>query len=71
MAIDHVDFEKRDHSSVTVSIDPALIPELKQRLTQFRRSLNQFLSQNQSQATEVYQCTFSFFPISQGATDKR
>ncbi len=71
MAIDDVDFMKRDHSSLTISIDPSLIPELKQRLTDFRRSLNQFLTQNQSQASEVYQFTFSFFPISQSAPEKR
>ncbi len=70
MAIDEVDFNLRDHSSLTIALDPDLIPELKQRLTQFRQSLDQLIQEKSTQPREVYQFTFSMFPVSQQAPTK-
>jgi uncharacterized protein (TIGR02147 family) len=70
-AIDKVDFELRDHSSLTVALDPKLIPELKQRITLFRRSLDQFITQQPHPPKEVYQFTFSFFPVTRKVGEDR
>jgi transcriptional regulator with XRE-family HTH domain len=68
-AIEKIPFESRDHSSLTVAIHPDLIPELRKKITVFRRSLDKFITEHPSKPEEVYQFAFSFFPVSrpQGA----
>ncbi|MEZ0392825.1 MAG: DUF4423 domain-containing protein, partial [Pseudobdellovibrionaceae bacterium] len=70
LAIDEIDFNKRDHSSLSVAIHPDLIPELKQRITRFRRALDRFVTQHSAQPEEVYHFTFSFYPVSHPAPRK-
>jgi hypothetical protein len=63
-SIESVSFELRDHSSLTVAVHPDLIPEIKKRMTVFRRSLDRFITEHPSKPEEVYQFAFSFFPVS-------
>jgi uncharacterized protein (TIGR02147 family) len=55
--------EERDFTSVTMSIDPTLIPEAKKMILQFRRKLCRFLESGKR--TEVYAFTPSLFRLSQ------
>lgn len=66
-AINEVDFERRDHSSVTVAIDSSRIPEAKKKLRAFRRSLCHFL-QDSSHLDEVYQFASALFPLTHHET---
>jgi transcriptional regulator with XRE-family HTH domain len=63
-AIDGFSFNQRDHSSLTVALHPDLIPEIRKRITVFRRSLDKFITEHPSKPQEVYQFSFSFFPVS-------
>jgi predicted transcriptional regulator len=66
-AIEDVAFENRDHSILTVAVDPKLLPEIKNKITAFRRSLDKFIEENGNQK-EVYNLCLSFFPLTK--TDK-
>lgn len=60
-ALHGVDRARRDHTSLTVAIDPALMPQAKKLAQRFRRELNR-LAQSRP-AGEVYQLQISFFPL--------
>jgi transcriptional regulator with XRE-family HTH domain len=62
-AIDNYDVSIRNQSTITVAIDTALIPEAKEKIKKFQRSLAQFLQKN-NKNNEVYQLSLSLFPIS-------
>lgn len=62
-ALENIPLKLRNHSSMTMAIDPKLIPEAIQKITKFRRELCEFL-ESQGQASEVYQLSISIFPIS-------
>ncbi len=62
-ALENVPFELRDQSSMTMAIDPSLIPEAKKRLKDFRRELCQFLEGESPKRKEVFQLSLSLFPI--------
>lgn len=63
-ALQHVPIELRNHTSMTMAIDPDLMPEAIERIKKFRRELNTFL-ESKSKPKEVYQLSISLFPISQ------
>jgi uncharacterized protein (TIGR02147 family) len=56
--------EVRNHTSMTMAIDPRLIPEAIERIKKFRRELSEFLETSAS-PTEVYQMSLSLFPVTQ------
>jgi transcriptional regulator with XRE-family HTH domain len=61
-AIDDVSFDMREHSTLTVAVNPALMPEVKKRIEEFKASLDQFIEEN-GPATEVYNLCVSFYPL--------
>lgn len=54
----------RNHTSMTMAIDPKLLPEAIERIKKFRRELSEFL-ETQGTPSEVYQMSLSLFPITQ------
>lgn len=70
-ALENVPLEERDQSSMTMSIDPALIPEAKARIKNFRRELCTFLQENNRPKKEVYQLSVSLFPVSLKLGEKK
>lgn len=58
--------DKRDFSSMTMAIDPDLLPEAKKRIQKFRRSLCEFLES--SNKTEVYRICIQLIPLSKEDT---
>jgi len=55
--------ESRDISSVTLTIDEEDIPEIKERVAEFRRGLLQFARASEN-ANRVYNLSISLFPLS-------
>jgi uncharacterized protein (TIGR02147 family) len=55
--------ELRDMSSMTMAIDPALLPEAKILIQDFRRKLTQFLESQTKQ--EVYKLNIQLFPLTE------
>lgn len=63
-AIDHVPFEFRDNSSLTVAINKERIPEFKEKIRQMRKELADFLQKDgEENLDEVYQLTIGLFPL--------
>ena len=58
----------RNHTSMTMAIDPKLLPEAIERIKKFRRELSEFL-ETQGTPTEVYQMSLSLFPITHSAIE--
>jgi uncharacterized protein (TIGR02147 family) len=54
----------RDHSAITVCVDVALMPEIKDKIKAFRRSLGNFIAKNSKESNAVYEMQISFFPVS-------
>ena len=52
----------RNHSSITMAIDPAKIPEAKKRIREFGRSLCEYLESGARK--EVYEFSLNLFPLS-------
>ena len=52
-ALEYIDPKLRDQSSITMAIDPSKLPEAKQKILEFRRSLMEFLEAS-NEKTEVY-----------------
>lgn len=67
-AMENTDFEERDQSSITLCVDKDRLAEAKERIKVFRRELMQFLESGKNK-DEVYQMSFSLFPITK--TKKR
>lgn len=63
IALEEIPFEFRDQTSMTLATDPALIPEAKKRIKQFRRSLTAFLESTPKKKA-VYHLGLSLYPIS-------
>lgn len=57
------DVNIKDFSSMTMAIDPELLPEAKKLIQDFRRKLTHFLESEKKQ--EVYKLNIQLFPISQ------
>jgi uncharacterized protein (TIGR02147 family) len=56
--------EVRNHTSMTMAIDPKLLPEAIEKIKKFRRELSEFL-ETSGTPTEVYQFSLSLFPVTQ------
>jgi uncharacterized protein (TIGR02147 family) len=63
-ALVNLPIEVRNHTSMTMAVDPKLLPEAIERIKKFRRELTEFL-ETSGEATEVYQMSLSLFPITQ------
>lgn len=61
-AVDSVDFDRRDQTSLTFAVDAELLGEARELITRFRRDLNQ-LMQKTPVRDQVYQLTVSLFPL--------
>ncbi len=55
-------YEEREFNALTVSVSQENLPLVKERLREFRKELNRFLS-NDKNADEVYQLNLQFFPL--------
>lgn len=56
--------EVRNHTSMTMAVDPALLPQAIEKITNFRRELCEFL-ESSAAPKEVYQLALALFPITQ------
>lgn len=56
------DVSERDMSSMTMAIDPDLLPEAKKMIQDFRRKLTEFLESQKK--CEVYKLNIQLFPLS-------
>ncbi|MFL5813469.1 MAG: TIGR02147 family protein [Bdellovibrionia bacterium] len=63
-ALETVPIEKRDQSGMTFAVNLNDLPQLKQKIKNFRRELCEYAERNPS-PDEVYQLSVSFFPLSQ------
>lgn len=54
----------RDHSAITICVDVSLMPEIKDKIKAFRRSLGNFIAKNSKESNAVYEMQISFFPVS-------
>ncbi len=61
-AIDLIDFKDRDQSAVTIAMDTTLIPEVKDKIKKFRRSLANFIYKKSKNKNRVYEISISLFP---------
>jgi uncharacterized protein (TIGR02147 family) len=61
-ALETVPVERRDQSTMTMAIDPQLLPRAREMTREFRRGLCAFL-QSSGRLTEVYQLSVSLFPL--------
>lgn len=61
-AMDLVPFQERDQSAVTIAMDTDLIPEVKDKIKKFRRSLANFIDKKSKNKSRVYEISISMFP---------
>ena len=57
----HVDINKRDYSSIIMSIDSSKMLEAKYLIREFRKKMNNFL--DTKEATNIYQLSIQFYPL--------
>ena len=62
LSLEEVPIQLRDITSVTMSIDPAKLPEAKKMITSFRRKLCKYLESGKKK--EVYNLNLQLIPIS-------
>lgn len=67
--VEDIDVTKRDNTSMTMAMDPALMPDVKKKITQFRRNLDKFVQTNSKKNTEVYNLSVAFFPLTKNVKD--
>lgn len=60
--MDLIGFHERDQSAVTIAMDTNLIPEIKEKIKNFRRSLANFIEKNSKMKSRVYELSISLFP---------
>ncbi len=63
IALDHVAIDYRDHTTMTLAINPKDLPAARVLIRNFRRELTAFLEKN-SKPTHVYNISISLYPIS-------
>ncbi len=62
-ALETVDRKQRDHTSTTIAIEKADLPEVKKLIQKFRNDLTGYLQRPRSEPDSVYQLQVSFFPL--------
>ena len=60
-SLENDDISIRSHTSMTMAIDPKLIPEAKKMISEFNRKLCDFLEQGEK--THVYDLGIALFPL--------
>lgn len=65
LAIDFQTIEQRDFSAVTMPISTRLLPEVKQKIKEFRRALNDWIAANPAPKNEVYCLNVQFFKLTE------
>ncbi|MBC7464555.1 MAG: DUF4423 domain-containing protein [Bdellovibrio sp.] len=68
VAIDEQDFDERDFSNMTLTVDRAQLQTAKKKITEFHNEMAQFLEGKNP--TEVYQLSVQLFRLSQPAEKK-
>ncbi len=65
VAVEDVEFQKRDHGSLTVAVRKDRVLEFKEKLQKIRDELDAYFqpSADDGKYDEVYQLTVSFFPL--------
>lgn len=61
-ALETLPIELRDNSSMTLSIDSSMLPEIKEKIKKMRRSLANNITDKSKKRNEVYELSISFFP---------
>lgn len=61
--IDKIDISKRDHGSITMTIDEDLLPVIKEKIREFRRTLGNYIAKNSKKSSHVYEIQMSCFPL--------
>lgn len=61
-ALETLPIQTRDNSSLTLCIDSALLPEIKEKIKKMRRSLANYIVQKSKKKDHVYELTVAFFP---------
>jgi uncharacterized protein (TIGR02147 family) len=69
LALATVPRELRDHTSMTMAIDPRDLPEAIERIKKFRRELCVFL-ERRPHRKEIYQLSISLFPVTETQKQK-
>jgi uncharacterized protein (TIGR02147 family) len=63
-AIENLTLDQREHSSMLFAVDPKHLPEIKLKMTEFRRSIDKY-AEKMGGATEVYSLCVSLFPLTE------
>lgn len=63
LSIDDIPIEERNHTTLTFSVDPKLLPGLKEDITRFRKQIAHFVSSRSEQDSAVYNMTISLYPL--------
>ncbi len=61
-ALENVDSEKRNHTSMTMAVDTRRLPEAVELTRKYRRDMSELL-ETAGKQTEVYQLSIALFPI--------
>ncbi len=61
-SLENTPIAKRNHTSMTMAIDPALLPEAKRRMEKFTQELCDFLESGKRK--QVYEMAVNLFPMS-------
>ncbi|MDA8792051.1 TIGR02147 family protein [Bacteriovoracaceae bacterium] len=64
-SLDRDSLQLRNHSGVTMNIDPELIPEAKEKIESFLDELSDFLESGRKE--KVYELTVNLFPLQKGS----
>jgi uncharacterized protein (TIGR02147 family) len=62
-ALDEVPIEERDMTSITMAVDPQKIPQAKEMIRRFRRTLSKFMETGRR--TEVYRLNVQLLPLTE------
>lgn len=63
-SLEHDPISIRNHTAITMAVDPALLPEAKERIQTFMSDLCNFLESGHRK--EVYELTINLFPLTKG-----
>jgi uncharacterized protein (TIGR02147 family) len=61
-ALENLPIDLRDNSSMTLSIDSSMLPEIKEKIKKMRRSLANNITDKSKKRDQVYELSISFFP---------
>lgn len=61
-ALENLPIHLRDNSSMTLSIDSSMLPEIKEKIKKMRRGLANNITKQSKKRDQVYELSISFFP---------